>query len=55
MEELIDHKLPLMVLSAIVLEKQLDKFCKLDMEISKISRNKQALKETLKSDTQMQK
>ena len=55
MEELIDHKLPLMELSAIVLERQLDKFCKLDMEISRISRNKQALKETLKSDTPMQK
>ena len=47
-EEQIDHKLQLEVLSAIVLVRQLDKFCKPDTEISKISRNKQALKVRLK-------
>jgi hypothetical protein len=50
-EELIDLKLLLAVLYQIVLEKLQDKFCKLDTEISRISRNKLVQKDKLRLDT----
>jgi hypothetical protein len=49
-EELIDLKLLLAVLYQIVLEKLQDKFCKLDTEISRISRNKLVQKDKLRLD-----